>query len=182
MDGDEGAWLLAASQAEALRIRDLLKFEFFFPPKDPFLSQLGAELDLIAPEWRTVVPSIEWAQTTLREHARVLMARRTLQPFFDAQLVVAEQLVALGEEPAEREAFLQACLGYGHQLALQGRVKARDSVSRELYTAAFELAANRDLVEAGFDLLASRRAFLAEVEELRSRLAQLAAIEQEAHQ
>ena len=183
LDGDEGADLLAASQAEALRIRDLLKFEFFFPPKEPFLSLLGAELDLIAPEWRTVVPSVEWAQTTLSEHAGVLMARRTLQPFFDAQMVVAEQLVALGVEAAEREPFLEVCLGYGHQLALQGRVKARDSVSKELYSAAFELAGNRDLVEAGpEDLLASRRAFLAEVEELRSRLAQLAAIEQEAHQ
>ena len=125
---------------------------------------------------------MEWVRATLLQHAGELMARRTLQPFFDAQLVVAEQLVSLGEEPAEKEAFLDACLGYGHQLALQGRVKARDSVSKELYAAAFELAGNRGLVETGAaDLRSEREAFLAEVVELRSRLALLAAIEEEAH-
>lgn len=172
--------LLAASQEEALRIRDLLKFEFFFPAKEPFLSQLGAELDLLAPEWRKVEPDIEWAQDTLRQHGGALVARRTLQPFLDAQLVVAERLVALGEEWTDRDSFLAECLGYGRQLALQGRVKSRDSVSRELYAAALELAGNRDLVDPGApDVAAGRRAFLAEIEELRGRLAQIAAIEEE---
>jgi glycerol-3-phosphate O-acyltransferase len=177
--GEEAEALLAASQAEALRIRDLLKFEFFFPPREPFLSLLGAELDLLAPEWRKVVPNSEWARETLRAHAGSLVARRTLQSFLDAQLVVAQRLVAAGEDWPGRDAFLHSCLGNGRQMALQGRVTS-DSVSRELYAAAVELAANRSLVEPGSpDLVAGRAAFLAEVQELRGRLAQLAAIEEE---
>lgn len=178
--------LFAASQQEALRIRDLLKFEFFFQPKTPFLSQLGKELDLLAPEWREIEPGVEWAHTTLREHATSLVARRTLQPFFDAQLVVAQRLLELGEDWSGREPFLQSCLGYGRQLALQGLVQM-DSVSKDLYLAALDLAAHRDLIEASgaqessaAQREASRQAFLAEVVQMRDRLAQIAAIEKEA--
>ena len=37
--------------AEALRLRDLLKYEFFFPEKDAFQAELISELELIDPEW-----------------------------------------------------------------------------------------------------------------------------------
>lgn len=178
--GEEAEALLAAAQDEALRLRDLLKFEFFFPPKGPFLSKLGAELDLLAPGWRAVTPNSDWARATLRAHAGSLVARRTLQPFLDAQLVVADRLVHLGEKWTDKDTFLSTCLGYGRQLALQGRVKT-DSVARELYAAALELADHRGIVEPeGGGSAPGRRAFLAEVEELRDRLAEIAAIEAEA--
>lgn len=178
---DEEA-LLAASQEEALRIRDLLKFEFFFPPKEPFLSQLGAELDLLADDWRKSDPDASYAEETLRKHAGALVARRTLQPFLDAQLVVAERLVELGDALPEEDEFLSSCLGYGRQLALQGRIASPESVSRELYAAALALARNKGLVESREQARAGREAFLAEVAELRGRLARIAAIEEGARQ
>ncbi len=178
--GVEALELFPAAQNDALRIRDLLKFEFFFPPKEPFLSQLGAEMDLLSPEWRHIELDSAWAHTTLRAHARELVARRTLQPFLDAQVVVAERLLATGGEWPGNDAFLQSCLRSGRQLALQGKVKT-DSVSKDLYASTLELAENRSLVKsAAPDLRDQRAAFLAEIEEVRARLAKIAAIEEAA--
>lgn len=177
--GDDEDALLAAAQQEALRIRDLLKFEFFFPPKELFLHRLGAELDILATEWRNVAPTIEWVHGVLLGNAGTLLARRTLQPFFDAQLVVARRLVALGEASIEKSAVLADSLGLGRQLELQGVIKAKDSVSVELYDAAYQLAENRGLtsVDSERDVAQARAEWLAEVEEMRDRLARIADIE-----
>lgn len=172
---------LTAGQAEALRIRDLLKFEFFFPPKDEFLHRLGAELDLIAADWRTEPPTAEHIHKTLLGHAGELFARRTLQPFFDAQLVVAKLLVAAGDSSVDKETVLIESLGLGRQLVLQGVVRSKDSVSRELYDAAYQLAENRGLISPSDteDVAERRKAWLAEVEGMRQRLARIAQIEAE---
>lgn len=170
--------LLEAARDESLRIRDLLKFEFFFPAKGLFIEQLVAELDLLAPDWQKTTPTSEWSEQVLSDNASALVARRTLQPFLDAQLVVAEKLVALGGTWTDEEQFLLECIGYGQQLSLQGRVKSKDSVSRELYAAALKLAENRELVDPlGDDVAARRTEFLSEVDQLRSRLAQIATVE-----
>lgn len=172
--------MLAASQQEALRIRDLLKFEFFFPTKEIFLHRLGAELDLIAPEWRETPPTREWIHQTMRSTSGALFARRTLQPFFDAQLVVAQRLVAMGNAPVDKDQLLTDCLGLGRQLELQAVVRSKDSVSTELYDAAYRLAANRGLISPDDgNLPTARRAWLDEVEDMRERLAKIAAIEAE---
>ncbi|NLG47202.1 glycerol-3-phosphate 1-O-acyltransferase [Gordonia sp. (in: high G+C Gram-positive bacteria)] len=178
-DPSEG--LLGPAQQEALRIRDLLKFEFFFPAKKEFLHRLGAETDLIAPGWRVSPPSKEWVHTALLAGAGQLFARRTLQTFFDSQLVVARYLVALGAQERDKEAVLADCLGLGRQLSMQGVVHSKDSVSREQYDAAYRLADNRGAVGgSSFDDVAQARdAWLAEVETMRARLVRLAAIEAE---
>ncbi|MGW5522649.1 glycerol-3-phosphate 1-O-acyltransferase [Gordonia sp. NPDC003950] len=184
LDGDLGhdhehETMLAAAQEEALRVRDLLKFEFFFPTKTEFLHRLGGEVDLIAPEWRTVTPSAEWFHNTLLSTSGALFARRTLQPFFDAQLVVAQLLVAGGAAAVAKEQVIADGLGLGRQLALQGVVRSQDSVSTELYDAAYRLAENRRLISGGdgVDVVSGRTAWLAEVEQMRDRLARIAAIE-----
>lgn len=177
--------LLAPAQQEALRIRDLLKFEFFFPAKDEFLHRLGAEVDLMAPEWRTAEPTQEWVHQKLLASAGELLARRSLQTFFDAQLVVARRLVSLGTDDVDKDTVLVDCLGLGRQLAMQGVVQ-KDSVSREMYDAAYRLAANRGAVgdggdgrADGADPAAARADWLAEVDDMRDRLARIAAIEAE---
>jgi glycerol-3-phosphate O-acyltransferase len=170
--------LLTAARDEALRIRDLLKFEFFFPPKQRFIAELRDELGLLTYS-PTELYGSPWPTSWLWANSGALVARRTLQPFFDAQLVVAEQLVALGGEWMDRDEFVKRCLGLGRQLSLQGRVKSPDSVSRELYTAALKLADNRGLLESddAAGLPGRRAEFLAEVEVMRSRLARIAELE-----
>ena len=176
-DPSEG--LLGPAQQEALRIRDLLKFEFFFPAKQEFLHRLGAEMDLVAPGWRAGTLNQEGVHAVLLAHAGQLFARRTLQTFFDAQLVVAQRLVALGTEERDKDGVLADCLGLGRQLSMQGVVPSKDSVSRELYDAAYQLADNRGAVDGPVfdDVMRARRTWLAEVETMRARLERLAAIE-----
>jgi glycerol-3-phosphate O-acyltransferase len=152
---------------EAMRLRDQLKFEFFFPDKASYREELGAELRRLHPSWETVADG-----RAVLERARVLVASRVLRSFLDAQLVVAERLAAQppGQPVAEPE-FLGECGGVGRQMLLQGRLHGPESLSRELFSSALKLAANQDLTgTGGEELAARRRAFAARLRDLVGRL------------
>ena len=138
---------------EAMRLRDQLKFEFFFPDKTAYRAVLQAELDRLDPGWETVADG-----RTVLERSGLLVANRVLRSFLDTQLVVAERLTARppGEPFAERE-FLDECAGVGQQMLLQGRLHGPESLSRELFASAVKLAANLDLLGPGGDDLTLRR-------------------------
>jgi glycerol-3-phosphate O-acyltransferase len=159
--------LIDAAREQAFRIRDLLKFEFFFADKEQFREELTGELDRIDGDWRNLAQSPEAAGELLRRSG-LLVANRALRSFLDAQLVVAERLAARpARQAVEREAFLNECLGVGRQMLLQGRLLGAESVSKELFASALQLAANRDLVDPGREpVTAARQAFAAEIREL----------------
>jgi glycerol-3-phosphate O-acyltransferase len=138
---------------EGMRLRDQLKFEFFFPDKTAYRAVLQAELDRLDPGWETVADG-----RAVLERSELLVANRVLRSFLDAQFVVAERLTARppGEPFAERE-FLGECGRVGQQMLLQGRLHGPESLSRELFASALKLAANRDLLGPGSDDLAQRR-------------------------
>jgi glycerol-3-phosphate O-acyltransferase len=138
---------------EAMRLRDQLKFEFFFPDKTAYRAVLQAELDRIDPRWETVADG-----RAVLEHCDLLVANRVLRSFLDAQLVVAERLAArpVGQPVADKD-FLDECRGVGQQMLLQGRLHGPESLSRELFASALKLAANLDLLGPGGDDLAPRR-------------------------
>ncbi len=167
-DPIEAAW------EDALAIRDLLKFEFFFADKATFREELGAELHSFAPDWRDRLATPEELQQLLQSTPS-FVAHRTLRAFLDAQLVVAQLLAARNpREGIDKATFLTECIGVGRQLLLQGRLHGPESVSQELYAAALQLAANRDIVDPGRDeVRVAREAFLAEVEEVLGRVAHI---------
>jgi glycerol-3-phosphate O-acyltransferase len=152
---------------EAMRLRDQLKFEFFFPDRASYRAELSAELERLDPGWEAVPDG-----RAVLEHARVLVADRVLRSFLDAQLVVAERLAARppGQPVAEKE-FLAECGGVGRQMLLQGRLRGPESLSRELFANALKVAANQDLTgPGGEELAAGRRAFAARLRDLVARL------------
>ena len=152
---------------EATRLRDQLKFEFFFPDKASYREELGAELRRLHPSWETVADG-----RAVLERARVLVASRVLRSFLDAQLVVAERLAAHPPgQPVADSGFLDECGGVGRQMLLQGRLHGPESLSRELFSSALKLAANQDLIGPGGEELArGRRAFAARLRDLVDRL------------
>jgi glycerol-3-phosphate O-acyltransferase len=156
--------LVDAAWEAALRVRDLLKFDFFFADKQRFREDLRAELVLIESDWleRTRTPAD--AAVLLRKSG-LLVANRALRSFLDAQLVVAECLAHRNPRSAiDRDKFLNECLGVGRQMLLQGRLHSAESLSQELFGSAFQLAANRDLVDPGRDSVReARRTFYEEV-------------------
>jgi len=141
----------------ALTLRDLLKFEFFFPDRDTYREELTAELARLGATWDR--PDGEAALAA----ADFLIAHRVLRSFVDSQLVVALRLAAhAARDPIVEKAFLDECGGVGQQMLLQGRLHGPESLSRELFASSMKLAANRDLValtpvDGGRDELAVRR-------------------------
>jgi glycerol-3-phosphate O-acyltransferase len=143
---------------EAMRLRDQLKFEFFFPDKTAYREVLQAELDRLDPGWEMVADG-----RAVLERSRLLVANRVLRSFLDAQLVVAERLGARPpHDPVEEKEFFDECRGVGQQMLLQGRLHGPESLSRELFASAMKLAANLDLLGPDRDDLAQRRRAFAE--------------------
>jgi glycerol-3-phosphate O-acyltransferase len=154
---------------EADRLRDLLKFEFFFPERETFRAELIDELRLIDPDWE------RRDGAELLAKSGFLIAHRVLRSFLDAQLVVAEQLAARDpRSPVVEKAFLAECAGVGQQMLLQGKLHGPESLSRELFASALKLAANRDLVDPGREELRERRAeFAAQLRDTVGRVAEI---------
>ncbi len=179
----EGPDHMPEAWQEALRLRDLLKFEFFFADKPRFRTELEAEAKLMAPAWDGSSMQAGQAGRALQrvmqgddtDNAPVisgpLVAHHVLRSFLDAQLVAAEVLVALGGGTATtKEALVSSCLTLGQQMVRQRRIHGTESVSRELFGGCANLAANRDLLTAAPDAQRRREAWRRELVVLIERL------------
>jgi glycerol-3-phosphate O-acyltransferase len=159
---------------EALRLRDLLKFEFFFPRKRTFADDVRTEMAILDPDWEQRPEERKEIQDVLA-HAPVLLAPRVLGPFVEAYAVVAGRLAAHDPRTELDESdILRECVGVGRQYVMQRRLDSPESVSRELFRGALRLADNRDLLGPGGDeLRAAREAFAAEIDDVVRRVAVL---------
>jgi glycerol-3-phosphate O-acyltransferase len=163
---------------EALRIRDVLKFEFFFAGKSDFDRELRAELAMVDPDWEGRAPAPEAAWTALQQ-TDLQLAPRVLGSFLEAYMVVAERLAARDPTDAiDEKQFLAECLGVGHQYRLQRKLASTESISKELFATALKLAANRGLMDdpGTTDLRARREAFKTELETLVRRVGRIRAL------
>jgi glycerol-3-phosphate O-acyltransferase len=166
----------AAFWDEALRLRDLLKFEFFFAAKDVFREELRAEIRLHDPEWESRLAQGPAAIAALLRRFRPFSAHRVLRPFLEAYQVVADALVRRPPEAAVAEGdLLRGCQALGQQYVLQRRILSPESVSQVLFATALRLARNRDLVGSGGPDLAERRRLFAE--EVRQAIRRVDAID-----
>jgi len=182
----ELALLRAAEQAaldpaaefwdEAMRLRDLLKFEFFFAEKEIFRGELQRELALNDGEWERKLGAGGEAIRELLRRFRPFSAHRVLRPFIEAYQIVGDHLER--RDPAlvfDEASFTSECLGLGRQYHLQRRVHSAASVSQVLIQTGTKLARNRGLLDPGPpDLVERRRAF---AEEIRSAVRRIAAID-----
>lgn len=178
---------LSIAWDEAFDLRDLLKFEFFFPDRSEFAERITAEMLLVDPSWRTrprdTLGSEILAALT---DTGFVMAHRVLRSFFDAQLVVAERLAA--REPTaeiDKKEFVDECVSVGRQMLLQQRLHSTESVSTELFGSAWKLAGNRGLLEpadpaseqSAADLAERRREFAERLRTIGIRISRAAALD-----
>ncbi|HWC20680.1 MAG TPA: lysophospholipid acyltransferase [Flexivirga sp.] len=161
--------LLRVGWEEAKRLRDLLKFEFFFPGRDQFEQDLRGELRITAGEEIDAIDPD--AAARMLASARPHVAHLVLRPFLDAYLVLADRLAEQGDAAVDENDLLQETLAVGKQWALQRRIASAESVSLELYKTALALARHRGLLEAGDDVAARRQAFAAEIADSVRRVA-----------
>ncbi|MFD4179604.1 glycerol-3-phosphate 1-O-acyltransferase [Rhodococcus sp. NPDC058514] len=175
---------VADGWAEAKRIRDLLKFEFFFSDRDAFERELRTELDLIAPRWEDTLSDPEYAENLLGS-VRPYLAHRVLQPFLEAYEVVADQLMNTPVSGKfDEKAFTTACLALAEQRRLRQQIASSESISGELFATALKLARNRRLVEPADgdgdgDLARRRSEFADEIRALVDRVRHIRGLAQE---
>jgi glycerol-3-phosphate O-acyltransferase len=167
-DGDRRAefW------AEVMRLRDLLKFEFFFSEKMIFQGEIRRELAFHAPRWEEENLADGDSVRELVGRIRPLNAHRFLRSFLESYAVVADRLVAMGAAPLEdQDEFLKGCLALGRQYALQRRIRNPESISNVLFATGVRLARNRGLLEGEpEELVEGRRAFAEEIRRVINRV------------
>jgi glycerol-3-phosphate O-acyltransferase len=146
-----------AVRDEALRLRELLKFEFLFSARAQFEKELADEVRLIGRVDDTSKAASAADVRGLLEKADVLLAHLVLRPFLDAYHIVADRLAAYEDESFDENAFLAECLEVGKQWELQRRIASAESRSMELFKTALRLARHRELVDAVEDPEIARR-------------------------
>jgi len=166
-DGDP----VEAFGAEIARLRDLLKYEFYFRERDEHRRQVREEMNRHDPAWEDRLRSDAFG---LLAEMRPLVSHVIVRPFVEAYRIVADVL-ANDETPADASAaeITRRALGLGRQYVAQRRLRSSESVSVLLFGTGLLLARNRGLFEPGADIPARRAAFLAELRDLIRRLDQI---------
>jgi len=166
----------AAFWDEVWELRDLLKFEFYFPDKHEFAAEVGDEVSRVFPGW---VDAIEDGRALDVVRAfRPHLADWVLRPFVEAYSVLADALEHRDyRSEVDRKDLLAECMALGRQYLLQRRIQSPESVSTVLFGTGFKLADNRRLLEPGGPgQLERRRAFAAEIREVLRRMDAVAAL------
>ncbi|MDQ2815885.1 MAG: glycerol-3-phosphate 1-O-acyltransferase [Actinomycetota bacterium] len=152
---------------EIARLRDLLKFEFYFRDSGEHRRAMRTEMDRHDPSWEERLTRGE--ADSLLAGMRPLVSHVIVRPFVEAYRLVADVL-AHDQALAGRDEVIRQALGLGQQYVAQGRLRSAEPVSVLLFSTAFQLAGNQGLLEPGEDLAVRRAAFLAELRGLHSRL------------
>ena len=146
--GGSGADPVAAFWDEIARLRDLLKFEFYFKDREEHRRQVGEEMAQHSPAWEDRLRAGE--ADVLMAEMRPLVSHIMVRPFVEAYRIVADVLVnddvAASNEDSE---VISRALGLGHQYVAQRRLRSSESVSVLLFQTGLQLARNRGLFESG---------------------------------
>jgi len=154
--------------AQAMRLRALLKFDFYFADSATFRANITEELQWID-GWEAQLSAGTDAVEAMLRAKRPLMASAMLRPFFEAYEIVADVLCDAPADIGSKE-LTESALGVGAQYAAQGLVRSNESVSALLFATARQVAADQKLLEPSSDLRDRRRAYL---HELRAILADM---------
>ncbi|MBU9765844.1 glycerol-3-phosphate 1-O-acyltransferase [Mycobacterium sp. TNTM28] len=162
---------------QVMRLRDLLKFDFYFADSEAFRDNVAEELswydrryaEQTGRGWEATVRDGGQGIHDMLRTKKPLLVGAMLRPFFEAYAIVADVLRDAPAEIGERDLTRRA-LGVGRQYVAQGRVTSNESVSALLFATARQVAADQDLLTSGPDLALRRSAFR---DELRAIIADM---------
>ncbi|UXA16493.1 glycerol-3-phosphate 1-O-acyltransferase [Mycobacterium sp. SMC-4] len=146
---------------QVMRLRDLLKFEFYFADSAAFREHVAAEMAWHE-GWESDVEAGGERLDALMRAKRPAIAGPLLRPFFEAYRIVADALLDAPADVSEKDLTAKA-LGLGRQYVAQSRVQSNESVSALLFTTGRQVAADQDLLRPAADLSARRTAFRREL-------------------
>jgi glycerol-3-phosphate O-acyltransferase len=160
-DGDR----MEAFWAQAMRLRDLLKFDFYFADSTAFRANIAEEMAWHA-NWEAQVAAGGDEIDAMLFAKRPLMSDAMLRVFFEAYEIFAD---VLRDAPADigKKELTDRALGVGRQYVAQDRIRSSESVSTLLFATARQVVADQDLIGPAADLTERRDAFRRELREIR---------------
>ena len=163
---------LEAFWSQVMRLRDLLKFDFYFADSAAFREHVAEEMAW-HDDWEAHVAAGGGQIDKLLRAKRPLIATAVLRPYFEAYEILADVLRDVPAEIGEKE-LTKLALGVGRQYVAQDRVRSNESVSALLFATARQVAADQRLLEPAQGLSERRQAF---VNELRAILRDMDKVE-----
>jgi glycerol-3-phosphate O-acyltransferase len=111
----------------------------------------------VAPNWQEEQWDPAKAYKALRA-TPLHVAHRTIGPFLEAYEIVAIRLAdRLPSRPIDKKDFIAECIGFAKMRWLQRSLHSPESISKNLFDGALQLAGNRRLVDPGGEELRERR-------------------------
>jgi glycerol-3-phosphate O-acyltransferase len=163
---------------ETAALRDLFKFEFFYPPKDAFKAQIQQELSTQNPDWENMLNAGGGAVETLLESLSPIFAHGGLKPYIEAYSVVSEAILRLKPgESGDEKSIIATCLKLGKEAVLRRRITGEESVAKLFFSNGYKIAANRGLFDDDRETSGKRVAFAREMRDLQRRLRLIEAID-----
>lgn len=148
---------LEAFWTQVTRLRDLLKFDFYFADSAGFREHVLQEMSW-HPDWEDDVAAGGDRIDALLRAERPAIAGPLLRPFFEAYRIVADVLIDAPADIAEKDMTTKA-LGLGQQYVAQGVLRSAESASALLFTTARQVVADQKLLAPAADLAERRLAF-----------------------
>jgi glycerol-3-phosphate O-acyltransferase len=156
-------------------LRELFKFEFYFPRRADYQSEIRKRVDDRFADWEDTVRRSDVDGHAVLGAVRPLIAHGVLRSFIDAYRIVASVLSGAGEDAIDdKGSFLSQCLKTGNQQLLQGHVLSAESISKSLYETGLKLADYRGLLAANQE--GARQEFHQEFCRISSRLDEILSI------
>ncbi|WP_118915487.1 glycerol-3-phosphate 1-O-acyltransferase [Mycobacterium shigaense] len=152
---------MAAFWAQALRLRDLLKFDFYFADSAAFRNNVAEEMAW-HDDWEAHVVAGGEEIDALLFGKRPLMSDAMLRVFFEAYELFADVLRDTPADVGEKE-LTNLALGIGQQYVAQTRVRSSESVSTLLFATARQVVVDQGLIGSADDLDERRVAFRREL-------------------
>jgi glycerol-3-phosphate O-acyltransferase len=158
--------------AETERLRELFKFEFFYPPREAFRAGLEAELGRVDAAWQQRLAGDRLQARRLARRLQPYMGHAVLLPYVEAYGVVIELLARLGPgQRLEQKQCVDLALKEGRQAYLLRRISSEASIGRILFENGYRLAAHLGLAgESTAQAIAGRQDLLRELRALAHRM------------
>ena len=159
-------------------LRDLFKFEFFYPSTAEFKKELIEELSRSGIQPEKIAEQRSQGGNPTMMGMQPLIAHASLLIFVEAYTVVLDLLARLEpDQGLDEKTCVARALKEGKQAYLQRRITSEASIGKILFQNGYKLANNLGLTEGGGDDVAARRSeILREFHDLSKRLERIAFI------
>lgn len=134
---------------EVNELRDLFKFEFFYPPTEIFHEEIIEELNRALPTWQEELQRGAKGARKLLLSMSPQAAHMVLQIFVESYSLGADLLLDLApHEALDENDFIERCMNYGRQAYLQRRVASEASMGKLLFKNAWTVFTARGLTNS----------------------------------